>query len=304
VSVKGEKFVMTSLDEVRFGEPPGPPQAPFAWDESKHPRGQPENAGQFGPGGGVPAPAPAAKAGWLQRAALKVAEKVFGPTPAHTPHVPYEAAGRRQVTEGPRLPVEAGPVPEAEHAHNLAKLRGLTAAGAGVHAAAAAAVLPRVPPRAVRYAVSEMAEVLYHDTPGDLLREMATRWEGAAAEMAESELNPTGMYDSLHGILQLDGPKPGTDPAWSAAGTLAHELGHAVDGYDNRFSDSEGWKAAWGAEVRRGLGLSAYAMLSPAEGFAEFARAAWAGHVSPADLEKQLPRCSAFWKEHDLWPAS
>jgi hypothetical protein len=35
----------------------GPPAggsggAPFAWDESKHPRGQPENAGQFGPGGG------------------------------------------------------------------------------------------------------------------------------------------------------------------------------------------------------------------------------------------------------------
>jgi hypothetical protein len=46
----GEKFVMTSLDEVRFGEPPG--AAPFSWDESKHPRGQPGNPGQFGPGGG------------------------------------------------------------------------------------------------------------------------------------------------------------------------------------------------------------------------------------------------------------
>jgi hypothetical protein len=38
------------------GQPPAgprqPPQAPFAWDESKHPRGQPENAGEFGPGGG------------------------------------------------------------------------------------------------------------------------------------------------------------------------------------------------------------------------------------------------------------
>jgi hypothetical protein len=27
---RGEKFVMTSLDEVRFGEPPAPPQAPFS----------------------------------------------------------------------------------------------------------------------------------------------------------------------------------------------------------------------------------------------------------------------------------
>jgi hypothetical protein len=300
VSAGGEKFVMTSLDEVRFGEPPG--AAPFAWDESKHPRGQPENAGQFGPGGGA-AKTPAAEGGWFQRAALKVAEKVFGPTPAHTPHVPLDAAGDRgTVLDRPRLPVETGPVPAAEHARNLAKLQGLTTAGTGAHAGAAASVLPRVPPRAVRYAASELAEVLYHDTPADLLREMATRWEQVAAEMAASELNPTGMYDSLHGVLQLDGPKPGTDPAWSAAGTLAHELGHAVDGYDNRFSDSEGWKAAWGAEVRRGLGLSAYAMLSPAEGFAEFARAAWAGHVAPADLEKQLPRCSAFWKEHGLWP--
>jgi hypothetical protein len=33
--------------------PPGGGTAPFAvWDESKHPRGQPENAGEFGPGGG------------------------------------------------------------------------------------------------------------------------------------------------------------------------------------------------------------------------------------------------------------
>lgn len=28
------------------------------WDESKHPRGQPENAGQFGPGGGGASPPP------------------------------------------------------------------------------------------------------------------------------------------------------------------------------------------------------------------------------------------------------
>jgi hypothetical protein len=292
---------------LKQGPPPPGGAAPFAqWDESKHPRGQPENAGEFGPGGGGAAKAPAAEGGWLHRAALKVAEKVFGPTPAHTPHVPLGDAGadRGTVQDRPRLPVEAGPVPEAEHARDLAKLRGLTAAAPGTHAGAAAAVLPRMPPRAVRYAASEMAGVLYHDTSADLLRELATRWPDFAAGMGREVENPTGMYDSLNGVLQVNGPRPGTDPAWSAAGTFAHEMGHAVDGYDNRFSGSEGWKAAWGAEVRRGLGLSAYAMLSPAEGFAEFARAAWAGHVSPADLEKELPRCSAFWKEHDLWPAS
>jgi hypothetical protein len=35
------------------GKPSGQ-EAGFAWDESKHPRGQPENRGQFGPGGGGP----------------------------------------------------------------------------------------------------------------------------------------------------------------------------------------------------------------------------------------------------------
>jgi hypothetical protein len=35
------------------GQADGDPlDAPFAWDESQHPRGQPENRGQFGPGGG------------------------------------------------------------------------------------------------------------------------------------------------------------------------------------------------------------------------------------------------------------
>lgn len=47
----------------RFDEPPAvAAQArgyAGTWDESKHPRGQPENAGQFGPGGGGPKDAPA-----------------------------------------------------------------------------------------------------------------------------------------------------------------------------------------------------------------------------------------------------
>lgn len=85
----------------------------------------------------------------------------------------------------------------------------------------------------------------------------------------------------------------------------AHELTHAIDGPERLFSGSPGWSAAFKADIdRHGDPLSTYARTHPAEGFAEFGRAVYAGLVPLRDLEKKFPLASAYFKEQGLWPES
>jgi GNAT superfamily N-acetyltransferase len=69
------------------GTPPGrqPPPAAFAWDESQHPRGQPGNKGQFGPGGGGGADVPRPRGRSTRYADRAPAPAAVAPAPAAAP---------------------------------------------------------------------------------------------------------------------------------------------------------------------------------------------------------------------------
>ncbi len=96
-------------------------------------------------------------------------------------------------------------------------------------------------------------------------------------------------------------------------GAYAHEMAHAVDLGDASFisgavvfgkmlSDDNEWKQAWDKEMVGG-GFTAYAKTSAEEGFAEFGRALYAGHMSADDLRQFFPKSAAFFEKHGLLEA-
>lgn len=82
--------------------------------------------------------------------------------------------------------------------------------------------------------------------------------------------------------------------------TYAHEFAHAIDGPGHEISGGAEWQQAWKKELGGGA-LSKYATTQASEGFAEFARLAYASDVDRRKIEQTFPRCVALWKKHGIW---
>lgn len=109
-----------------------------------------------------------------------------------------------------------------------------------------------------------------------------------------------------NGGLALDGGRPSTRPAegafpqdGSAEGVYAHEFSHAIDGPNHELSNSDEWKAAYGAMKGK---MNRYADTGPQEGFAEFGRLLLSGKVPHGDVadHPDLGPAFAFWKSQGL----
>ena len=123
-----------------------------------------------------------------------------------------------------------------------------------------------------------------------------------AAEAAAGQPPPArrasecqGYYDPESGVLTVDGRDP--------AGTLAHEIGHALDQSDDRqyfdLSGSPEFMAAYAREMAAGQ-LSNYARTDEVEGFAEFARLVYGTPGGRETAARDFPLCYSFFQRNGL----
>lgn len=125
------------------------------------------------------------------------------------------------------------------------------------------------------------------------------------------ENRSAGVYSSSDGKLYLDGGNASLPSGMgrnydyqTAAMVHAHELGHVIDGRKHEFSGSKAWQTVFQKEIDQpGDPLTAYARVKPSEAFAEFARLLYGGGVDLNEVAQAFPLATAFFQEHDLWPA-
>lgn len=174
-------------------------------------------------------------------------------------------------------------------------------------------VFGRMTDQALKHVAEGAAKVSFYANGLDLSKDVAQRSEKARAARSKGLL-VGGAYRPSEKRLFLDGPNtnPDMNPGIKAGadknthGAYAHELTHAIDGPDKKFSGSQEWFSAWGDEVahpvsRGEVTLTRYAASSASEGFAEFGRLLYGSDADPAEVRKRFPRCAAFFERNGLW---
>ena len=133
-----------------------------------------------------------------------------------------------------------------------------------------------------------------------------------------------GFYSPSTKIMHADGRPEKSDSlsermtGYQRRSVLAHELMHAID-YGGElkptFSRTGEWMECYRSEyaarmVRDGIKfswqypLTQYACTDPEEAFAEFGRTVYASDMPLADIEREFPDSTRFFKEKGLWPDS
>ena len=259
----------------------------FHWDETKHPRGQPRNRGQFVEGGGGTAtmepPAVEAEPERDFPGLDEIQSSIKSGAKAKLIGLLKASAAPLETKYGTYLPMR---LEAFEHV-----VDSMEAKAAG---------------RAAR-AVKSIK--MFRDTQ-ELTESLGKQYEFNKKEVG-------GCYTTDSGMLSLDGNAGFMD----MANIYAHELTHALD-WDatyrdetNRFvkgrwtySWSPEWKEAYVAEINPHYGeafdktgweppLSLYAATDLTEGFAEFGRLAI---LKPSEAKAKFPRCWQFWKDEGL----
>ncbi len=150
-------------------------------------------------------------------------------------------------------------------------------------------IADRMTPEALDSLADNLKEVKMFESTESLSAEVGALTKAITGEDAK---NCVGGFHSSLGIMYIDG---GPDPK----GTLAHEIAHAVDGPNYRFSASDNWQTAWKSELSS-EGLTKYAATSGREGFAEFGRALFSGDLPPRYLKETYPKTWEFFKNSKL----
>lgn len=237
-------------------------QAPFAtWDESKHPRGQPGNPGQFGTGGGGPS---------ADRETLRLS-----------------VAGRAH-DDLARAKFSKKKDEDAYARRKYAK------AVEDVTARMPALALSRLDEGTSKFtflATRKDVNALFSAQTGASVAK--GEYICGFYHRGSRELVSDGS-----GMIQGSGLAP--ESGETEAGTLAHEAGHAIDGPAEEYSSDPEWEAAYKAEHRSGK-LSDYAATDQHEAFAEMCRAVYAPYGPDLEvLEEHLPLSVAFFRGKGL----
>ncbi len=142
------------------------------------------------------------------------------------------------------------------------------------------------------------------------------RFRDNAKGLLDGSETAGGMYNAQSGRLDADGHfdagkntgRHGSPGVSQPHQIYAHELGHTLDGPKRQFSTSPAWKEAFGSEIGHDLKnqseapLSRYGGTDPVEGFAEFSRLVYGSDVPHAQIAKDFPKATAYYKSQGLWP--
>lgn len=201
--------------------------------------------------------------------------------------------------------------PTEHHAKiNAAITQGLKAAGlhpdqAKSYQQDAQSVISRMTPQAAAHVAASLKTVRFHSSVDSLDAAVQAKYPKLAEELRNSGDNGKigGLFDQTTGEMYVDGPMIFSDGASGGDLVHAHEMGHAIDGRDFRFSNDPEWKKAWQAEIANGE-LGDYGAKNPREGWAEICRLAYGHGVDPNELRKHMPLSAAFLAKHGLLPGS
>jgi hypothetical protein len=263
------------------------------FDEKLHPRGQPDNAGEF------------------VRKGDRTAESV---ATAEPPAVVAEPPSSKpwSTPEQRKLSLElyrdgkdaidkwergGGPLPDIAKKLRARKAEHFRQSLTSALSAMTATALER----AKRSLVGGFH---FHNDTGNLTQQYQLRYR------TKQTYELAGWFDMRDGTIDVNG-----DPSTQAASEIyAHELAHAVDwargeeqGGRFEFSSTAEWKDAWKQEIDTGHRgaelagdyppLSEYAWKDPGEGFAEFGRLV---HNNRELAERKFPKCWEAWKKWGL----
>jgi hypothetical protein len=169
--------------------------------------------------------------------------------------------------------------------------------------AALSGVLARLPKGAVHHVHRSLKGFKFHPTVRHLNEALRADYPQHFADRPNEKSTIVGAF-TRDGKIYANGLEFFEGKKVDESHVHAHELGHAIDGWDNRHSLSLSWWMAWGHEMASGQ-LSNYAAGHPSEGFAEFARLLYGNNTLPlAEVEQRFPKASSYWKSHGLWPST
>lgn len=258
------------------------------WDESKHPRGQPQNSGEF----------------------AVVANKQQKPSPDTVSYEP----GKGMVSPGfARL---------LSNAANDALHHGVSEGNVAKYLHALRIIVSGMQKPAQDELATNLSSIKFYNSVKDLTADqmafLKARNEPVPAWMESGEGVVGGCYDSELKTLFVDGADPMMELRMPEI--YCHELSHALDGPQHQFSGDKAWREiAWKEIVppsgQKGVTdanghvlpppahdtvqypLSRYACVGPHEAWAEFGRLAL---TNPTRAERDFPRCWGYWKSKGL----
>lgn len=269
---------------VRLGIVVGPKKidASMSFDESKHPRGQPENKGEF-------AKKPTGES-TLSKSPFKAKIGDRPASPDTNKRSPEWHAARKSALKHIATHLPASMSPEQR----------------GHYASQCAIVLDQMGENALNRFVAGSKEIHFKSSVEDLNKTIAEIYPVLTKRITEGKILCAGLYDPavLTGFskLYLDGDLPPgvmSKKSEEAFHTYAHEFMHAIDGPNKEISQSEEWGQAWESEiVKNTFPVSKYATTSLSEGLAEFGRLLYTQAVgSPEEHHEQMvkwfPKCMA-----------
>lgn len=133
------------------------------------------------------------------------------------------------------------------------------------------------------------------------LGDVCDKFEKMSGEKLESGDIIGGLWSSFWGELTFDGGFEDEgyvddNGQMSAVGIFSHEIGHAIDTVDKKFSHSKTkeFKKCFAAEIADGQ-ITDYAATDEQEGFAEFCRLLYGSSVGREEVVKKFPMTTGFF---------
>lgn len=267
------------------------------FEESKHPRGQPKNQGQFSKGHGTPDNS--AKPPAMGRLVS------LGPS---KPAAADQGIGKPQV--GKLVSVSgkekrlAPNLQQATPAHLDAAAFVMSALDARtsmadetkrVYADHAWSVLSRMSDGELKRFRKGCDHIVFHENMEQLNASVKSFYQLHGKEF---DRKAGGVYYGAFKVVAVDGGGLGYAEAREI---YAHEFMHAIDGPKHEISSSQEWQQAWSQEINHpSWPISSYATSKPSEGLAEFGRLLFSSPFSRQTLEKQFPACYAALKKYGV----
>lgn len=304
-----------------------PPQPAAAPPEAP---GEPPEPAKIPPAE-TPSGPPEAKA----EAATPTAEAPAEPAPPKAPEPPVETAAERRarlrasITKAASTPVDPITRVKDQYREHVEAAQLSPEAKAG-HVERFHKLVDKLPPAAAQAVAENLSRVVPYETLRDVslgilegVRPLMDPKDVENKARLDAEIEAVKSGDLIipgavyrDGTLHVDGGgragsadrgRYAIPQEFSAEAVLAHESFHLVDGNLRRIhSDTPEWKTIHLHEMTASDGqrapLSEYAQTMPSESFAEFGRLVHESDVGHAEIAREFPDATEFFKKRGLWP--